>query len=81
MNENFEIKINDAFEQLCVYNMIFLDDISQQVENDEFLQHQTNMRCRICLCSKIERDNLEYDIVMNDKYHWETITQRQYVLN
>ena len=81
LNVCFEIEINDVLEQVCAYNMIFLDDMSQQAENERFFQHQINMRCRICLCTKVERDNLEYDTILNDKNHWETTKQRQDALD
>ena len=69
LNRDQSIEINKENEIVCAFTMTFLSDMSQQANNEDFARHNANMTYRICLCSKNERDDLNYDIVENDRYH------------
>ena len=73
--------INEESKQVCAFSMIFLDDMSQQADNEGFLRHNVNRECRTCLCFKLEKGDLIYDIVENDRYYWKTTRQRELVKN
>ena len=79
LNKDIKMIINEEPEQVCAFNMAFLDDMSQQANNKGFLRHNANRGCRTCLCSKLEKGDLIYDIVGNGRYHWETTRQRELV--
>ena len=76
-----KMNINDVLEQMCAFNMIFFENMFQQIENDEFFQHQINRNCRTCMCIKNQRNNLKYDTIRNDKYHWEILKLRANVVD
>ena len=59
--------------------MSFLKDMSQQANNARFIRHIIKISYRSCRCLKKERENLNYDIEVNNRYHVETLQQRQYV--
>ena len=59
--------------------MTFLRDMSQQADNIRFIRHSARIDCRTCFYFKEKRENLEYDIEDNDRHHWETLEQREYV--
>lgn len=77
MDCGLEMTINGETERVCAFNMAFLGDMPQQADNSGFLRHNANLGCRTCLCPKLERGNLSYDIVENGRYHWETKKQRE----
>ena len=52
LNKCMKMKINDVIKKVYIFIMIFFDDMSQQIENDEFFQHQINKECRTCICIK-----------------------------
>ena len=79
LNKDMKMIINEESKQVCAFSMIFLGDMSQQTNNEGFLRHNVNRGCRTCLCSKLEKGDLTYDIVGNDRYHWETTRQRELV--
>ena len=73
-----KMKINEESIFVCAFNMRFIENISQQTNNEDVARHNANMSCRICFCFKTSRDNLDFDIVNNDKYHDETMRQREH---
>ena len=78
LDRDVELVVNEERKIVCAFTMIFLKDMSQQANNVNFSHHSVNLSCRTCLCSKSERSNLQYDIVINNRYHWEIIRQREY---
>ena len=77
-DRDMKIEINEKMQMICVFIMIFLKDMSQQINNNDFARHNANINCRTCLYSKNKRVNLNYNIIENERYHWKTIQQRQY---
>ena len=77
MNMNF----NEFTKRICAFNMIFFENMLQQAKNVEFFSHQVIKECRTCMCSKNEKNDFEYDIVFNDKYHSITTKQRKNAAN
>ena len=56
---------------LCVFTLCFLNDMSQQNENFEFLNQRVNLKCRFCFVEIKNRNNVEYDTLRNEKFHHE----------
>ena len=79
LDKGIKMIINGEPKQVCAFSMAFLGDMSQQADNEGFLRHNANRGCRTCLCSKLEKGDLIYDIVGNGRYHWETTRQRELV--
>ena len=69
LNQNQKLNINEKQTTICVFIITFLKNMSQQANNAKFFRHNAIMKCRICLCVKSERNDLNYDIVINDRYH------------
>ena len=82
LNKN-NIKMNIVEETVfvCAFEMILLDNMLQQTHNEDFLHHFARMSCRTCYCLRKERENLKYNVVINDRYHREIINQRKYIKN
>ena len=70
------LDINGEQTTVCAFIMAFLGDMPQQADNAGFSRHNAVMGCRTCLCSKSDRDNLNYDVIVNGRYHWDTVRQR-----
>ena len=49
--------------------MIFLDNISQQTNNEDFLRYNIKIRYRTYRYYKLERSNLIYNIIRNKRYY------------
>ena len=81
LNRDQNLNINEEQTTICVFIMTFLKNMSQQTNNAEFFRHNAVMKCQICLCSKSDRDDLNYDVIVNDRYHWNIIRQRDQAQN
>lgn len=51
-------------------------DMPQQAANSGFLGHQTKFGCRSCYVPKQACGNLEYDVVVKGRYHFEAKERR-----
>ena len=49
--------------------MILLNDMLQQTHNKDFLHYFARINCRTCYYFRKERKDLEYNVIINDKYH------------
>ena len=78
LNRNFALSVNDIETEICSFVMRLIDDMSQQVENEEFAHHSAQKECRFCFCLKTLRENLQFDIVQEDRYHFEIVRQREH---
>ena len=79
MNSGVDMIINKEIVFVCAFELTLIDDMPQQVSNDEFFHHFARRECRSCYCLKKERENLEYDVIVDERYHREVINQRKYV--
>ena len=78
LDRNFNIEINEKKIEMCLYVMTLIDDMSQQVENEDFSHHNAQKSCRICFIFKNVRKDLEFNIIKNEKYHFEILKQRKH---
>ena len=51
--------------------------MSQQADNGEFSRYNAKRNCCTYLCFKIEKENFQYDIINNDRYHRTTEKDRE----
>ena len=78
LDRNLNIEINEKMIEMCSYVMTLIDDMSQQVENEDFSHHNIQKNCRICFILKNVREDLEFDIIKNERYHFEILKQRKH---
>lgn len=78
LDRGVQLDINGEMTTVWAFAITFLGDMPQQADNAGFMRHSARMGCRSCFCPKEERGNLNFDIVGNGRYHWETIQQREY---
>ena len=81
LNRDQNLNINEKQTTICVFIMTFLKNMSQQTNNTKFFRHNVIMKCRTCLCSKNDRNDLNYDVIVNDRYHWNIVRQRDQIQN
>ena len=78
LNRDFALFVNDIETEICFFVMKLIDDMSQQIENEEFAHHNAQKECRFCFCFKTLKENLQFDIVQEDRYHFEIVRQREH---
>lgn len=76
LNADKIIQINEIFILICVFIMTFLNDMSQQQKNFEFLFQKINFECRFCFIHVNFRENLNFDFIEYDRYHFDTFKMR-----
>ena len=62
--------------KVCIFSLITIENMSQQQINAKFKSQNANLDCRFCLISSDHRDDLNYDIIQNDKFHHQIMKQR-----
>lgn len=65
--------INEQKFFVCVFTLIYIDDMSQQQKNAEFKSQRTKFSCRFCFISINKRQNLNYDVISNEQFHHQVI--------
>ena len=55
--------------------------MSQQIDNNNFLRHIVFMNCRSCLCFKNEKHDFEFNIVIEKRYHKQTMHDKKQINN
>ena len=73
LNRDFSFEINDEIEKIYIYTITLIDDISQQIKNRDFVYYSAQKNYRFYFILKNFKENLNFDIVKNDKYYYETL--------
>lgn len=81
LNEDIKVFINKQKTFLCVFTLVYIDDMSQQQKNSDFKSQRTTLRCRFCFISIDERHNLNYNILENERYHHQAVQMRKEMNN
>ena len=63
--------------RVCIFPLCTIGDMPQQQANAGFKSQRANLGCRMCLVPSESRGNLEYDIVKNGRFHYQTMQQRR----
>ena len=79
LDRDISLIINEDEQEICAFSMSLLEDMSQQTVNEKFSHHSAQKECRSCFCSKKSRENLTFNTIQHERYHFETIKQRQHV--
>ena len=73
LDQSVGLEVNDNPTTILAFAMTFLEDTSQQADIAGFTRHSANMGCRICFCHEDQRAEVDYDIITNGRYHWESV--------
>lgn len=63
--------------RVCAFTLCFLKDMSQQQINANFKSQNANKNCRFCTIDAHVKNNLNFDIIRQNRFHNATIAQRQ----
>lgn len=77
LDHGMELEINGEDEAVWAFSMTLLGDMPQQADNGGFLRHTAKRGCRTCYCANTDRANLEFDIIAQGRYHWDTVMRRE----
>ena len=58
---------------ICAFIMTFIENMSQQNVNVEIKSQKAKIDCRFCLISEDIREDLNYNIFENERFHHETM--------
>lgn len=61
---------------VCIFSLCMIKDMSQQQANAKFKLQQVKLDCHFCLISSESRDELDFDIITNNRFHNQTMKQR-----
>lgn len=69
--------INDEETFVCIFILAFIKDMLQQQINADCKSIEADKDCRFCLISIEKQDNLTYDDINNEWYHYQTLALRR----
>ena len=61
---------------ICVFIMIFIENMSQQNVNVKIKSQKVKIDCRFCVIYKDIRENFNYDTFENERFHHEIMKMR-----
>ena len=76
LNQRFVILDLSQSIRICIFSLVTTENMSQQQTNAKFKSQNANLNCRFCLISNDHRDDLNYDIIQNDKFHHQIMRQK-----
>ena len=69
--------INGESVLMNPFILCYTGDMPQMAANSGFLSHRAHIGCRFCYVKPDERPKLDYDTVLNGRYHFEVQMQRK----
>ena len=69
--------INGEEVFLCSFPFMYIGDMPQQQESSGFKSQNANLGCRFCYIVNTERDQLDYDLVQNGRFHHQALNMRK----
>ena len=69
LNKRFSMIVNKQTQFICAFVITFIENMSQQAVNNDFLFHKILFECYSYFCNKKNRDNLLYNIIKHDHYY------------
>ena len=77
LDQGVMVDISGTETLLCVYTIAFLGDMLQQNKNSGIKGPGANCSCRFCTIKAKERNDVDFDIWTNGRYHHQLIEMRQ----
>ena len=62
--------------RVCIFPLYTIGDMPQQQVNAGFKTQKATLGCRFCLIPNESRGDLEYDIIKNGRFHYQTMQHR-----
>ena len=69
LNREMYMMINEQKTFVCAFIHDFIENMSQQLNNRKLMKQNAKHDCEYCFIFSINRENLNFDIVKNDRYH------------
>ena len=70
LKKDIKLMINEQKTFVCVFTLIYIDNMSQQEKNSKFKSQRATLKCRFCFISVNERQNLNYNIIENKRFDY-----------
>jgi len=58
-----------------------IKNMSQQQANADFKLQNATLDCRFCLISSDDHENIDFDIMKNDRFHFQTLQHQREMNN
>ena len=78
LDQSIDLEINGEIRTVWAFSISLIGDMPQQADNSGFQRPIAFRGCRSCVCPKESYGDLDFDTVLNGRYHWETIQQREH---
>ncbi|KAL9036395.1 MAG: hypothetical protein Q9180_004325 [Flavoplaca navasiana] len=62
--------------RVCVFPLCMTGDMPAQNKNSGFKTQRATLGCRFCVIPKDLRDQLDYDVIQNGRFHFKVLQQR-----
>ena len=62
---------------ICVFTFVYVKNMLQQQKNFEFKSQNANYECYFCIIHSDNRITFNFDIVKNERYHYEILRMRK----
>ncbi len=69
--------IDDKELFLCVFILVYIENMSQQQKNFDFMSHEAHYDCCFCFIHLNDRANLEFNVIKEDRFHHEVMRMRK----
>ena len=69
LNKGIFININSEEVFICIFTLLYINDILQQQENSGFKNQYINLSCYLYFIKINVKGNLKYNIISNEQYH------------
>lgn len=66
---------------VCIFSLCMIKNMSQQQANADFKLQNATLDCRFCLISSDDHENIDFDIMKNDRFHFQTLQHQREMNN
>ena len=77
LDEGLILEIKGQRTFVCAFPLFYTGDMPQQQWNAGMKTQRAKLGCRMCYISDAERGNLDYYLVRNGRYHFQTMSLRK----
>lgn len=77
LNRDMKMSINEENTMICVFIYVFLDDISQQLNNKDLLRQNVEHDYNYYLININKRNKLDFNIINHERYHYALLNARK----
>ena len=69
LKQDYNLSINEIEQRVWAFILTFIENMKFQQEIVEFLNSTIKLSCRMYHINKITKNNMNYDVIYNDRYH------------